>query len=139
MMLQFLLDTSVVSSPMVHRPNARMLKRMAQHGEQSAIAATVWHELLFGVERLPPGERRRALEHYVRSVLQPSFPILPYDDRAAAWHALERARLEKVGKTPPFADGQIAAIAASNELTLVTANSKHFALFKDLELADWTR
>ena len=79
------------------------------------------------------------LDQYLRSVVHVAFPILPYDDRAAAWHAHERARLEKAGKTPPFVDGQIAAIAASNELTLVTANTKHFALFKGLQLADWSR
>lgn len=138
-MLQFLLDTAVVSSPMTRQPNARLLKRIAQHGEQSAIAATVWHELVFGVDRLPAGARQRALERYLQAVVQPSFPVLAYDDRAAAWHAHERARLEKAGKTLPFADGQIAAIAASNGLTLVTANTRHFAMFRDLELADWSK
>jgi hypothetical protein len=47
-------------------------------------------------------------------------PILPYDDRAAQWHAEERARLYQ--KTPPFIDGQIAAVAVVNELTLITNN-----------------
>jgi predicted nucleic acid-binding protein len=35
-------------------------------------------------------------------------------------------------------DGQIAAIAGSRGLTLVTANADEFRHFKELELADWT-
>ena len=68
-----------------------------------------------------------------------SFPILPYDDVAAETHGRERARLEEVGKTPPFVDGQIAAIAHCQGLTLVTANMDDFRYFEELELADWTR
>jgi tRNA(fMet)-specific endonuclease VapC len=68
-----------------------------------------------------------------------SFPILPYDDAAAEWHGRERARLEEIGRTPPFVDGQIAAIAHSESLTLVTANTGDYQYFGDLEIADWTR
>jgi predicted nucleic acid-binding protein len=36
-------------------------------------------------------------------------------------------------------DGQIAAIAHSESLTLVTANTEDFQYFDDLAIADWTR
>jgi predicted nucleic acid-binding protein len=36
-------------------------------------------------------------------------------------------------------DGQIAAIAHSQSLTIVTANTEDFQDFADLEIADWTR
>jgi predicted nucleic acid-binding protein len=48
--------------------------------------------------------------------------VLPYDARAAVWHADERARLQKVGKPRPYVDSQIAAIAGVNGLTLVIRN-----------------
>jgi tRNA(fMet)-specific endonuclease VapC len=80
-----------------------------------------------------------ALEEYLHNVVRRSFPILPYDEAAAEWHGRERARLEEDGRTPPFVDGQIAAIAASQSLTLVTANAKDFHGFTDLETVDWTR
>ena len=66
-----------------------------------------------------------------------SFPVLDYDRKAADWHALERARLSAAGKTPPFADGQIAAIAHVNGLTLVTANTNDFRRFKGLRVRSW--
>jgi tRNA(fMet)-specific endonuclease VapC len=65
-------------------------------------------------------------------------PILPYDADAAQWHARERARLATAGKIPPFADGQIAAIARVNGLTLVSANLSDYAHFDGLRVLDWS-
>ena len=56
---------------------------------------------------------------------------------AAAWHARERARLAAEGITVPFLDGQIAAVAATNGLILVTGNVKHYACFEGLKVEDW--
>ena len=53
------------------------------------------------------------------------------------WHAKERARLTQIGRTPPFADGQIAAVAITNGLSLVTFNRDDYAAFQDLRLEDW--
>ncbi len=53
--------------------------------------------------------------------------ILPYDQAAAEWHAYEWVRLTQAGKTPSFADAQIAATAAVYNLILVTGNSADFA------------
>ena len=138
MTLKFLLDTSVVSAPITKDPNRRVLKKLEQQSGDCAIAAPVWHELIYGASRLPAGKRRTALEDYLHRVVGPSFPILPYDQAAADWHARERARLEEDGRTPPFVDGQIAAIAFTKGLVLVTANTKDFRGFAELTTADWT-
>jgi len=42
-----------------------------------------------------------------------------------------------VGQTPPYVDGQIAAIAAVNQLVLVTRNITDFENFQDLQLENW--
>jgi tRNA(fMet)-specific endonuclease VapC len=88
---------------------------------------------------LPAGKRREALEAYLEQVIRASFPILPYDAAAAAWHGHERARLEARGQPAPFVDGQIAAIAHVHQLTLVTGNTGDFARFQGLKTEDWTR
>jgi len=98
----------------------------------------VWNELTYGCERLESGKRKAELEAYLRDVVLKSFPILPYDQEAATWHALERARQERVGRPGPYVDGQIAAIAYVHDLILVTANLKDFARFKGITLEDWT-
>ena len=65
--------------------------------------------------------------------------ILPCDERAAEWHAKERARLSLTGCTPAFVDGQIASIAKVNGLILVTRNAADFKKFSKLELENWHR
>jgi tRNA(fMet)-specific endonuclease VapC len=94
---------------------------------------------MFGCQRLPKGKRRDTLERYLIDVVHASFPILPYDEAAAAWHASERARLERSGKPAAYVDGQIAAIAHVAGLTVVTRNTKDFKRFKDVSVVDWTK
>jgi len=137
--LRYLLDTSVVSSPVAKIPNPEILRRLEQHGHECAIAAPVWHELQYGCRRLPRGKRRTALETYLHDVVQASFPILPYDEVAAAWHGYERARLENLGRPAPYVDGQIASIAHVNGLVLVTVNAQDFARFRELEVENWSK
>jgi len=135
---QFLLDTSTVSAAMWKVPDAGVLAKLREHGGECAISAHVWHELQYGVGRLPPGKRRHVLEGFLRDVVHATLPILPYDERAAEWLAKERVRLEKTGRHPPVVDGQIAAVAATHELPVVTANVADFAVFKGISVHKWT-
>lgn len=139
MTLRYLLDTSIVSSPISKVPSPEIIERLSSHGHECAIAAPVWHELTYGCRRLPRGKRRNAIETYLHDVVLPSFPVLAYDETAAHRHGIERARLEGLGKPVPFVDGQIAAVAIVNDLILVTVNVKDFSKFKDLEVENWSK
>lgn len=139
MTLGYLLDTNIASEPLRPAPNPKVLERLREHQGQLAIASVVWHELLFGCYRLPASKRREAIESYLHRVVASTIPILPYDERAAAWHAAERARLTLAGRTPPFADGQIAAVARTNGLTLITLDLTDYSDFRELEVEDWRR
>jgi tRNA(fMet)-specific endonuclease VapC len=135
--LRFLLDTNIVSEAIRPFPNTVVLDKIEQNKGKVGIATVVWHELLFGLERLPPSRKRNALEAYLLRVVKATMPILPYDQAAAEWHARERVRLVATGRTPPFLDGQIAATAKANDLVLVTANRSHFEIFEGLRVEDW--
>ncbi len=124
---------------MTKTPHPHVIKRLEVHGHESAIAAPVGHELTSSCRRLPRGKRRDAFESYLRDVVQASFPILAYDAAAATWHGYERARLEALGKSASYADGQIAAIAHANGLALITLNVKDFARFKELDVRGWSK
>ncbi len=137
-MLKYLLDTNIVSETLRPKPNEKILARLKKHQDAIAIAAVAWHELWYGAKRLVPSRKRATIEEYLDQVLAPTVPILPYDTRAAEWHAAERARLTRIGKTPPFADGQIAAIAHVNDLILVTLNTADYQHFEDITLEDWS-
>ena len=136
--LRYLLDTNVLSEPTKLRPNPRITERLLTDQSQIATAAPAWNELLYGVYLMPPSARRARLEERLFQELAVTLPILPYDAAAARWHAEERARLERAGRRPPFVDGQIAAVAYANGLTLVTANLADYANFRGITIEDWT-
>ncbi len=134
--LRFLLDTNILSEPNRRKPNQSVLDKLKKYQDEIATATIVWHELLFGCQRLPISHKRKKLEQYLyQTVAQLS--ILPYTQEAAEWHAAERARLSLLGKTPPFADGQIAAIAKVNDLIIVTANVSDYEIFSDIVIENW--
>ncbi len=135
--MRYLLDTNTVSEPLRPNPAGSVVRRLREHDGEAAIPAPVWHELRFGCARLPPSRRREAIERYIETVVLASFPVLDYDKEAADWHALERVRLGADGRTPPFVDGQIAAIAYVNDLTLITSNIRDFEGFRELRVQSW--
>ena len=135
--MKYLLDTNTVSEPLRPRPSASVLRRLREHEHESVIPAPVWHELRFGCVRLPQSRRHETIRRYIENVVLESFPILDYGFEAADWHARERARLTTTGRTPPFVDGQIAAIAHTNGLILVTSNISDFRAFDDLRVESW--
>ena len=138
-MIRYLLDTNVVSQAVLAHGDAAVLARLRDEQHASAVPSPVVHELTYGYERLEAGAKRARLEQFVREAVCRGLPVLPYDESAAVWHAVERARLECRGRTPSAADGQIAAIAAVHGLTVVTANLRHFADFDGLSVEDWSR
>jgi tRNA(fMet)-specific endonuclease VapC len=135
--LRYLLDTNVISEPLRPVPNQEVLDHLRKHQAEIAIASVVWHELWYGCYGLPASTKRTVIETYLKDVVARTILILPYDQRAALWHAEERARLARIGRPPPFADGQIAAVAITNGLSLVTFNRDDYAAFQDLRLEDW--
>lgn len=136
MTVKFLLDTNAVSEPLKPKPNYALLNHLRTHETELAIPALVWHELLFGSCLLPEGKKRAIVKEYLTAI---AWVIYPYDAAAAHWHAEERARLAQIGKMPSFVDGQIAAIAVTKNLSLVTFNIKDFRNFKGLSLVDWRK
>ena len=65
------------------------------------------------------------------------FVSLPFDDNAAASYSRIRAELEKAGTPIGPNDLLIATVAVSNELTLVTHNTKEFSRVAGLLYEDW--
>jgi len=132
---RYLLDTNILSEAVKPDPSPLVLARANHFGDELATACVVVHELLFGCLRLPFASKRRAtLQIYIEQVVLTGLPIFPYDTAAALWHSQERARLMAQGQTPPFIDGQIAAIAKVNHLILVTRNVDDFVGFEGLTM-----
>ena len=134
--LNYLLDSNILSEPTRRHPDGEVRSRLQAYRHEICTAAPILHELRYGVARMSDGARKRQLLRYLGRVLLPLM-VLPYDGKAALWHAEERARLTAQGRTPSYVDGQIAAIAKINDLTLVTRNTSDFVHFADLRVENW--
>lgn len=133
----YLLDTNIISEPTKQTPNDNVLEKLKQHNGQYAISAITWHELNYGVDKMPAGKRKSQLQQYLHVLEVSNLSILSYDKIAARWLASERNRLVLIGNTPAKEDSEIAAIAVTNKLILVTRNTTDFEPINTLIIENW--
>jgi tRNA(fMet)-specific endonuclease VapC len=129
----YLLDTNVcirflngTSTPVKQRLEAT--KR-----NEIAVCSVVKAELFYGVMR--SRNPSQTLIRY-REFLDP-FVSLPFDDEAAIVYGQLRADLSVKGTPIGPNDLQIAAIALTHNLTLVTHNTREFNRVEGLQVEDW--
>ncbi len=135
--LKYLLDTNILSEVAKQEPNESVTQHLKEYDGQYGTAAIVWHEMLYGYELLVESKRKQRLQSFLTMLSRTSLIILPYDQSAAICYAKERARLQSQGLTCGYADGEIASIAVSQNLTLVTRNTDDFKNFHGLSLQNW--
>ena len=133
----YLLDTNILSEPIKKRPSHYVMGALERHRGQWATCSIVWRELHYGLKRLSASKKKREIGSYLDQLKNSNLRILPFDSYAAEWLGQERARLEKAGLTPSYVDSEIAAIAVTRELTLVTRNLEDYKHFAGLQLENW--
>lgn len=136
----YLLDTNIISEIVKFAPDFKVIKKIGEHSSDMAISVLTWHELVYGLERLPEGLRKKELSKYVYDDVEQSFPIINFTKKAAEIHAKIRSAIEESGYNLPYADTQIAATAIAEDMILVTRNSRHFSEIEEkfsLKLESW--
>lgn len=95
-------------------------------GDQDSvsIAAITLAELLHGVE-LGEGRQRERRQAFAEAIAS-HVPVVTYDRRVAATHAMLLAHVQRAGRPRGAHDLIIAATAATHKLTLVTADTDGF-------------
>lgn len=85
-------------------------------------------EIEFGLQRLPHGKRREALEQAFQGFLDEDLDnrVLPFDTDAAINAGALSAALQAKGKTLEIRDLQIASIARVRNAPVATQNVRHF-------------
>ncbi len=135
----YLLDTCVFSEFAKPEPSPKVLEwaRTVKEAEQH-LSILVLGELLRGVARMPDGERRRTLGHWIESLFETHGDrLVPVDAEVMrAWAEL-CAQAEASGKTQSAMDSLIAAQAISRKLTLVTRNTEDFRFLGVALLNPW--
>ncbi|KOR31679.1 hypothetical protein TI05_12085 [Achromatium sp. WMS3] len=134
---RFLLDTNILSEPLKAIPNPCVLKQLDHYQAEIATGSIVIYEIIKGAYRLPPSKKRNIILAYLDSHVIPKIPIYPYDKYCAEWQGQEEARLLKIGITSSPIDMQIAAIAVTQNLILVTRNTSDFQNIENLTIENW--
>jgi predicted nucleic acid-binding protein len=127
--LSFLLDTNVISESAKPRPDAGVLSWLATVNEDEVFLSVITlAELRHGVERMPVGARRSALDEWVTNALPARFAnrLLPIDPATADQWGRTIARGQAAGRPLSAMDAFIAATAERHRLTLVTRNVSDF-------------
>ena len=123
------LDTNVVSELMRAEPASRVVEWLdRQDSSDVHLTAITVAELLYGIARLPDGQRKSSLAGHVEAMLSDDFDhrVLSFDEIAAAHYADIVACREQSGRPISSADAQIAATCRSHEAVLVTRNVVDF-------------
>ncbi len=81
--MKYLIDTNVLSEAVKTVPDTSVLKMFEKFQHEIVTAASVWHELQFGCQRLPLSRKREVLASFLNDIVKRTMLILPYDDRAA--------------------------------------------------------
>ena len=122
----YLLDTNIISELMKQQPDKHVIAKIKEYERFCALSSTSWSELLYGINIMPAGKKRDFYFDTLVDKIQAEFDIIQYDNHAAWIQADIRSRLRENGIPVEFDDTQIASIAVSNGMILVTRNKKHF-------------
>jgi len=134
-MTHYLLDTNICIYIINKRPSEVFDRFQRIQLMQLHIPTIAIFELYFGLEKNQSHQRNRSfLENFIAPLTVTGFSI-----EAAKCAAKIRYQLRKQGTSIGAYDIQIAAIAISENMVLLTNNTKEFARIEDLKLENWVQ
>jgi len=132
----YLLDTTILSWMLRQHPKVHEKVASLTPTDRLVICSIVRGEVLYGLERLPHGRRRRDLESKVTELFG-TLPCEPIPEAAGDHYARIKRETERKGMRLDENDLWIAATAVSLRAVLVTTDSD-FQRVSELNIEDWT-
>lgn len=132
--MKYMLDTNICIFA-IRNSNDNVLKKFHEHlDDELYISSITLAELMYGVEKSKkPEQNRNALLQFLTLI-----DIKEFSEKAAIEYGKIRAFLENQGTPIGPLDTLIAAHAVSENMILVTHNTKEFLRIPDLTVENWT-
>lgn len=133
--MKYMLDTNICIYAIKNKP-PEVIRNFLQHNpDDMCISSITYGELMHGVEKSQAVEKNRI----AMSLFLSPITILDFDSYAAEEYGKIRADLERKGTPIGPLDMLIAGHAKSEELTVVTNNTREFYRVEGLAVEDWTK
>ena len=123
--MTYLVDANVLSEATKLSPELKVLEWLRVNEAELAVDPIILGEIRFGIDRMPPGRRRKRFELWFAEGGE-NLVCLPIDAATGIRWAQLLARLRASGIAMPFKDSLIAATALVHGLTIATRNSRDF-------------
>jgi len=124
-----LIDTNIISEIMSQSPSANVLDWVNNQDSLLLFISTITiAEINYGLRIMPEGKRKNNLTERFKYFISKAFEqrIVDFNENAAIQYADIMAHRKEIGRPMSVLDGQIAAIARSNDLKIATRNVRDF-------------
>jgi toxin FitB len=124
--MRYLLDTNVISEVSKKRPSSKVLNFIQANETQCVVPAIVVAERFQGANTAPTDQRAALMKAVQDFRDEFADRILPFDAEAAEIWGEYVSRSSLKNRPRSYPDTQIAAIALTHNLTVVTRNTDDF-------------
>ena len=131
--MKYMLDTNICIYVIKHKP-IDVIRHFLEHDPYDiCVSSITYAEMMHGVEKSVSKDRNRIAYMAFMSAIT----ILDFNAKAAEEYGRIRAELEMQGTPIGLMDMLIAGHAKSENLILVTNNTREFERVKGLKLENW--
>ncbi len=131
--MSYMLDTNICIYAMKNKPEKVLQRLKEEINDGVCISSITLAELEYGMKHSSnPAKNEQALLRFLLP-----FDVLPFGAAAASEYGEIRAYLQKAGTPIGAMDILIAAHAKSEDIVLVTNNTREFERVVGLELENW--
>jgi len=123
--MTYLVDANVLCEPTKPQPEPQVIEWLRRHEREIVVDPIILGEIRFGIHLLPPGNRRRRLEHWFEEGVR-GIHCLPWEASNGLRWAKLLADLRAAGRAMPVKDSLIAATALVHGLIVATRNTRDF-------------
>ena len=133
--VKYLFDTDIIINIFKKKPSLSLLNKLSEIPMADQFISTITiSEIVYGAWK--SSQPRSHLEN-LEKILLPAVNIVGFDSKSAFVCGSIRASLESKGIPLALADLEIASIAISHDLILVSGNTRHFSRIPELRVENW--